>query len=169
MLLPPSAGLLLQSCDASELLEPPLESNLFAQCAAAKLILLPVVNSSIVEQASRRSATGSHWSLLACWPAQSRAIHYDSMPGSGNFRYASALATKLGALLDKPLDSVKSGKSPTQLNVYDCGPCMLSCASALLHDKDPGNSEVETPQAIRAKLLRIAQDLSEQEKKAVLR
>jgi len=58
VLLPPGASLLVLSSEAEELVVPSEPWNLFFQCISAVLILMPVVDSSMEEQASQRTATG---------------------------------------------------------------------------------------------------------------
>ena len=63
---------------------------------------------------------GSHWSLLLVSIVDGVAFHYDSLP-PGNNQEAKLCATKLSALIGRPLRFVDLEDSPQQENSSDCG------------------------------------------------
>jgi len=158
VILPPTAALLLSSCSADELRVPASPSNLFARCASSALVLLAVTDSTLEAQALARRATGSHWSLLAAWPKQARAVHYDSMPGAPNAPHAARLAHALGLLCNTRFALDLQGACARQRNAYDCGAHMLANAAALVEGQDP-LTHAASAFDVRAALLERARSL----------
>jgi len=92
---------------------------------------------------------GTHWSLLVLkWDKKKeggtkpcpKALHLDSIPGSGNMLAACAVAAKFNQLLER-LDlvgvaekSIRECPVPKQKNGYDCGVHVLVTAEVLVRN-----------------------------------
>lgn len=83
--------------------------------------------TSEAANAGTRATPGTHWSVLVGSLAESRFMHFDSLPGSPNACAAEHVASKLGgAFAQLANSSVAAGEVPVQPNSYDCGP--YSCS-----------------------------------------
>jgi hypothetical protein len=155
--LPPGACLLLAALDAEELLVPNSPDNLFVRARTSSLVLVPVSNSSLEQQAAGKTATGSHWSLLAVRPQQHAALHFDSAANL-NLDVAGALLRPLERVLGTNL-RLSSARCPQQTNGYDCGAWVLAFCQTLVEGKD-----VETgpdPGAVRDQLRELVRQLQQ--------
>ncbi|NEJ25726.1 hypothetical protein GR247_37440 [Rhizobium leguminosarum] len=89
-----------------------------------RFLFLPVNN------ANNSAASGTHWSLLFVdrqHPQGQQAIHYDSLPGSGQGVIARNLARKLEEEI-----RYQEGQMAQQVNGYDCGVSVLEATRELV-------------------------------------
>jgi Ulp1 family protease len=141
LLMDPAIVFWLSLVDSAECVEEAVrELNLNEH----ELILCPINDGS----GTSRADSGTHWSLLVCWPQHTASVtgckfafrYYDSLAGldakkSTNFQRAVLLAQRLtGNMSDAQGVTVIAGDCAQQTNSYDCGMYVLQFSEIVVGD-----------------------------------
>lgn len=158
LLLDPSVvSFFMHQCEDDDEIED--FANGYDRFRDAVRLLVPISDDMKPSAHWNNPGRGTHWSLLVLiWDSKKeddgtkpcpRALHFDSIPGSGNAQAACAVAAKFYKLLER-LDlvrltelSMRECPVPRQKNGYDCGVHVLVTADLLVRDNECDETQVE--------------------------